>query len=570
MRKGTYPTATDMFCGAGGSSLGMHDAGIEVMIAANHWQLAIDTHATNFPAVEHDCADISAVDPRRYGRTDFLWASPECTNHSLAKGKPRRNLSQGELFAAKIDPAEERSRATMWDVVRFAEHHRYELVLVENVVDAAYWELFEAWLAAMRALGYEHRVLSLNSMHFHPTPQSRDRLYIVFWRRGNPAPDLDARPVAWCERCGVDRESRQAWKRNPKTGALHTVGRYRRQYVYACGVCAEVVEPYYFCALSAIDWTIAAKRIGDRPIPLKERTRARIKYGLDKFGREPLIVITNMTTDRGRVRSVADPHFAQTGSALTALVAPWLMTAGSRETAPSSATGAVPTLTGSERFGVAMAPVLVPTDFGHDGEKRGASVLAPMPTQTARQTMGIASPAPFLVTLRGTGADQLPSAPSPLTSTVGTVSAGGIHHALIQGSAMLTLRGRPDLLANPITDPLQTQVASAGQSVVISRQPYLVQYYGTGSASGGGEPVPTVTTLDRNALVEPSPELSVDDCYFRMLNSNEIQAAMAFPAAYKVLGTSRDRVRQCGNAVTPPVPKWIIRQALASLYPEAA
>jgi DNA (cytosine-5)-methyltransferase 1 len=39
------------------------------------------------------------------------------------------------------DEAAERSRATMWDVVRFAEHHRYTSVIVENVVDAAKWVL---------------------------------------------------------------------------------------------------------------------------------------------------------------------------------------------------------------------------------------------------------------------------------------------------------------------------------------------------------------------------------------------------------------------------------------------
>ena len=41
------------------------------------------THAANFPDTEHDCADVSQVDPRRYPTTDVLWASPECTNHSL-------------------------------------------------------------------------------------------------------------------------------------------------------------------------------------------------------------------------------------------------------------------------------------------------------------------------------------------------------------------------------------------------------------------------------------------------------------------------------------------------------
>lgn len=83
------PTITDLFCGAGGSGLGAAAAGYRLVMAANHWQLAIETHAANFPDADHDCADISQVDPRRYAATDVLWASPECTNHSQAKGKRR-------------------------------------------------------------------------------------------------------------------------------------------------------------------------------------------------------------------------------------------------------------------------------------------------------------------------------------------------------------------------------------------------------------------------------------------------------------------------------------------------
>ncbi|WP_353849879.1 hypothetical protein [Accumulibacter sp.] len=59
-------------------------------VAANHWQTAIDVHQTHFPDARHDCADISQADPRRYPRTRVLLASPECTNHSQARGVSRR------------------------------------------------------------------------------------------------------------------------------------------------------------------------------------------------------------------------------------------------------------------------------------------------------------------------------------------------------------------------------------------------------------------------------------------------------------------------------------------------
>ena len=120
-KKKSHITVTDQFCGAGGSSQGVrrlsqkNGGGIEVAMALNHWQLAINTHETNFPDTLHDCTDISASDPRRYHSTDILITSPECTNHSLAKGQ-KIVKKQMDLFATgKMDAAAERSRATMWD-----------------------------------------------------------------------------------------------------------------------------------------------------------------------------------------------------------------------------------------------------------------------------------------------------------------------------------------------------------------------------------------------------------------------------------------------------------------------
>lgn len=109
-------TLTDLFCGAGGSSTGaIAVPGVSVRIASNHWDLAVETHNTNHPDADHLCADLSQIDPRRFPRTDILWASPECTNHSVAKGRKRAD-SQPDLFGEVLpDAAAERSRATMWE-----------------------------------------------------------------------------------------------------------------------------------------------------------------------------------------------------------------------------------------------------------------------------------------------------------------------------------------------------------------------------------------------------------------------------------------------------------------------
>ena len=281
-------TFTDLFAGAGGSSTGAAQVpGVEVRIAANHWAEAVDVHNANHPNADHICADISQYDPRRIPSTAILWASPECTNHAGAKGIARA-AQAASLFEAP-DEAAARSRATMWDVPRFAEVHRYQAVIVENVVEAARWLPFQAWLMAMHSLGYEHRTVWLNSMHANrwgaPAPQSRDRMYVVFWRAGNRAPDLEAmqRPRAHCPACGIDVDAMQAWKNPAKRW-----GRYRAQYVYRCPSVScrhQVVEPYWLPAAAAIDWSLPGTRIGDRTRPLAAKTRARIAAGIERYWR---------------------------------------------------------------------------------------------------------------------------------------------------------------------------------------------------------------------------------------------------------------------------------------------
>lgn len=287
-------TLSDLFCGAGGSSTGATQVpGVTVRVASNHWNLAVETHNENHPDADHICADLSQIDPRLFPRTDILWASPECTNHSVARGVKRAD-AQPDLFD-EILPSEaaERSRATMWDVVRFAERHHYRAVLVENVVDAWHWPPFQAWLAAMDSLGYSHQLVFLNSMHASangaPAPQSRDRMYVCFWRKGDRKPNLEKmqRPAATCSKCGPVR-AMQSFK-NPDRPRW---GRYRSQYVYRCPnvTCRnEIVEPNWLPASSIIDWSIQGQRIGDRARPLAPKTLARIQTGIDRYW-SPLMV----------------------------------------------------------------------------------------------------------------------------------------------------------------------------------------------------------------------------------------------------------------------------------------
>jgi len=534
-KKKSFITLTDQFCGAGGSSIGAILAGAEVRLAMNHWKLAVETYNTNNPQVAIDCTDISAVDPRRYPSTDILITSPECTNHSLAKGKPRRFYSKDMFGNVLIDPSEERSRATMWDVPRFAEYHDYNIIVVENVVDAAKWRMWDAWLSAMHALGYEHEVVYFNSMFAFPTPQSRDRLYTIFWKKGNRKPDLEFRPVAHCSQCEQNVESIQTWKKRMKWG------RYKRQYFYRCPGCHREVTPYYFAAFNAIDWSIAAERIGDRKIPLRPKTIARIQYGLEAYGRQIMVVTGRYTSGlECRVKNAhVEPLPTQPGDASHAVVLPWLI-----DTAHSQANGKY--VTGS---------------------------ADPTPTQTTEQTLGIV--AGFLTKNYGGGAKpQFMS--SGLDEATGTFTTSGNQSLLslpldIQKSCGFINPGfiaemHGTSKANRLDKPLMCITSSGSHHALLSTGSFLSYYYGTQQASSLVDPVHTMTGLDRAALIQALDSLTVEDLYFRMLQPQEIGKAMAFPNQYVVLGTKRDKVKQYGNAVTPPVMQMLIDRCMDTFH----
>lgn len=380
-------TATDFFCGAGGSSTGLVAAGIEVRHAANHWQLAIETHNTNHPDTEHHLDDLQQAHASWFPRTDIAWFSPECTNHSLAKGRRRKAINQLDLWGETgVDPAEERSRATMREVVEFAEFHRYEAVIVENVVDIRHWQFFDEWMTAMLDLGYHAKILYLNSMFFG-VPQSRDRFYAVFWRKGNHAPDLDFRPWANCPEHGHVQPV-QVFKKEKHWGRYGA----RRQYVYRCPHCGADVMPQYRPAADVIDWTIPATKIGDRDKPLKEKTMNRILAGLRKFGHWPAIADLGHTqaNDTDKVRSAAEPLATQTTRQTLALVRPFITSQHEGRDAVRGVDRELPCITTMNNEHQLVVPPFV-TSLNHS-TVRNVPVDEPLPTVMPQVTPALVQP----------------------------------------------------------------------------------------------------------------------------------------------------------------------------------
>lgn len=399
---------TDMFCGAGGSSTGAIEVpGVEVKTAMNHWARAIETHNANHQQTAHVCADISQTKPEYVASSDILWASPECTNHSVAKGK-RRITNQPDLFGDSIaDEAADRSRATMWDVPRFAEHHDYKLIITENVVDAARWVMFDAWLHAMDSLGYKHHIVYMNSMHAQlgglPAPQSRDRMYVMFWKKGNPAPDFDKlRPLAYCHMCDKQVRAMQVFKKTDRWG------RYRSQYVWRCPstTCRnQIVEPGWLPASHAIDWSLKAERIGDRARPLADKTMARIRAGLAKYGNQPVSV--DAVRGANIMNAInSEPFRTQTTSYTRGLLVPVEGRLG-KEARPVGE--ALRTMTTRNETALLMP---------YYGSSNPQEVTKPIGTLTTVDRYA-------MITLRGQ------NAPKHISDTMDTFAANGNHHGLM-------------------------------------------------------------------------------------------------------------------------------------------
>ncbi len=167
--------AIDLFCGAGGSSWGAKLAGVSIIAGFDQWALAGKVYKSNFPKASFFSGDLRNAKVRNIakelGEIDLILASPECTNHSVAKGKKRGS---------------ERSRETAFQVIRFARIFRSRWVVIENVARMKRWRQYKKFRKQLEALGYHIREQSLNSADFK-VPQQRKRLFLICDRELKPS-----------------------------------------------------------------------------------------------------------------------------------------------------------------------------------------------------------------------------------------------------------------------------------------------------------------------------------------------------------------------------------------------
>ncbi|TCJ88088.1 DNA cytosine methyltransferase [Nocardia alba] len=440
--------STVFFAGWGGDSQGFDAVpGVTTSLAGNHNPICVEVHALNFPDTFHlPPGDVRKIDLATLPYTELFWASPACPAWTDAKGKKRyfdrsnqyTLIEDTELGELVEDPAEARSRALIEQIPRYlrAMAGRGTPVLggvMENVIQCRRWDKWAEWRRSIEEIGpgYEVAVIALNSMHAmprvcSPAPQSRDRLYVMYWLKTlGRRPDLDKwlRPRAFCDRCDKVVDAIQSWK---QPGV--EMGRYgaHGQYVYRCPskTCAyQVVEPFTTPASAAINWDLdPGQKIGERTKPLAAATLDRIRIGLEKYAGEAMLSPAGGTW-RTAATPLSEPMSTRTTRETDALVLP---------------------------------PMVVQTSKRSTQHARTAGM--PMPTQTTRRELGVAIP-PFLTSLRGGGSKKLVYG---VDQPLATFSASGFHHGLVSPPG--TEQGREELLVpyyrtgvtRPVTDPMGT------------------------------------------------------------------------------------------------------------------
>mgnify|MGYP000204085356 FL=1 len=225
--------------------------GRPVDIAINHDPQAIRMHKVNHPDTLHLTEDIFKVDLQRYvkgRRVALMWASPDCTSHSKAKGgQPRKS-------GLRILP---------WAVYKHAKAILPDVIIMENVEEIQQWgpldenghpikerlgEDYKKFISAMKGLGYIFDSRELVAADYG-APTTRKRWYAIFRR--------DGKDIIWPEQTHF-KDSEPKWKQ---------CGKY-------------------------IDWSDLGKSIFDRPKPLAEATQKRIANGIRKYilESEPYVV----------------------------------------------------------------------------------------------------------------------------------------------------------------------------------------------------------------------------------------------------------------------------------------
>lgn len=190
----------DLFCGAGGTTTGIHlaNANAKVLACVNHDPEAIKCHEKNHPDCLHLTEDVrdfnvvlkikALVQQQKLIEPNCIiniWASLECTHFSKAKGGLSRDAD---------------SRTLADHLYKYIEQLDPDYIYIENVREFLTWGKldengkplladkgndYRRWCEAIKFYGYDYEYDLLNSADFGAYT-SRERYFGVFARIGMP------------------------------------------------------------------------------------------------------------------------------------------------------------------------------------------------------------------------------------------------------------------------------------------------------------------------------------------------------------------------------------------------
>ncbi|MEO0035377.1 MAG: hypothetical protein RLZZ501_1400, partial [Pseudomonadota bacterium] len=422
----------------------------------NHDEVAIAAHRALNPHTRHVQADIFEVDPLvavRGRRVGQLWASPDCRDHSVAKGGA---------------PRSPRVRSMPWQVCRWVgvlrRHHLGpEVVYLENVREIRGWGPLIA--KRDRATG---RVIKLDGTVAAPGERVpvREQQLVRDPRRAGRTYRAWVRHM---ERLGATYEDRDLCcadygvptTRKRLFGVAHFDGRrpvwpdLTHAQRDSAAVQAGRLLPHVPAA-SIIDWSLPLPSIFDRARPLAPATLRRIAVGMQRFVLEAERPFLIHTTHHG-------------------------------ERAPLDPAEPAPTITGAHRGELAVVGAAVIGCGGRSGQVPPMDVGDALNTSTTKEDRCVLA-AHMIQTGYGEREGQAPRA-LDAERPIGTMVAGGGKHAAV-GAWMV--QHNTGVIGHAAADGLSTMTTLGTQQQVAGA--FMVHQRGTGAATSPEDSARTITT----------------------------------------------------------------------------
>lgn len=445
----------DLFAGGGGASTGYEQAmGKSPDIAINHDMEALAMHMANHPDTIHYCQTIINVHPLTAtgGRlVRDLWASPDCTHFSKAKGGKPRSQNIRDLA---------------WTVVRWARLTRPKRISLENVEEFKTWgpldaegqpikaragETFHKWIAALKKLGYSVSWRELRACDYG-APTIRKRLFLCA--------RLDGKRISWP---------------NPTHGAPDSLP-----------VKAGKLKPWRTAA-ECINWEDPAPSIFDRKKPLAENTQRRIAEGIRRYvltAQKPFLVSYYGPKRPGDFRGAGldEPLKTQTTENRFGLVSPMIVKPNHTASyyncfRGQSVENPLGVITQAPGFAACSAYLVTPN---HSGENfRGQSVEQPVGTMTGKGSFCLTTPHLISIDHKGKRG-EFRAACREVEEPLSTITQEN-RHALI--TANMIVKNYSGVVGHEIEKPLGTITSIDHHSLVSA------SIIGCGGPSYAGEPV---------------------------------------------------------------------------------